>query len=279
MRKRTTTITCSVLVATYNRPDALTHCLNSLFHQSRLPNEIIVCDDGSRDETRQVILQLQAHSPVPLLHIWQADQGFKLAQIRNKGIARATGHYLLQIDGDVILHPQFVADQLRVAKAGYFYSGNQFLLTQPQTNQLLAAPRHNFPAFLKQTRLTWHRMWVPFLQKPVARFYHWNEHYRYVIGCNMAFWRADLLAINGYDESFTGWGWEDTDLAIRLIQLGRRLRFIRFGGIQYHLYHSPSSRMDEESNRLQALANRDARVTNCQVGLAQYLPVDTPGQS
>lgn len=277
MRKRTLTTTCSVLVATYNRPDALTHCLTSLFRQSHLPNEIIVCDDGSRDETRQVILRLQAQSPVPLLHIWQADQGFKLAQIRNKGIARATGRYLLQIDGDVILHPQFVDDQLRVAKPGYFYSGNQFLLTQQQTNQLLADPRLTFPAFLDQTRLTWRRMWVPFLQKPVARFYHWNEHYRYVIGCNMAFWRADLLAVNGYDESFTGWGWEDTDLAIRLIQLGRRLRFIRFGGIQYHLYHSPSSRSDEESNRLQALANRDAHVIYCQVGLAQYLPIDTTG--
>ncbi|AUD06858.1 glycosyltransferase family 2 protein [Spirosoma pollinicola] len=277
MRKRTAITTCSVLVATYNRPDALTHCLNSLFRQSRLPNEIIVCDDGSRDETRQVILALQVRSPVPLLHIWQADQGFKLAQIRNKGIAMATGSYLIQIDGDVILHPQFVADQLRVAKAGSFYSGNQFLLTQQQTNQLLANPRTHSPTSLKQIRLTWHRMWVPFLQKPFARFYHWNEHYRYVIGCNMAFWRADLLAVNGYDERFTGWGWEDTDLAIRLIQLGRRLRFIRFGAIQYHLYHSPSSRSDEEPNRLQALANRDAHVVYCQTGLAQYLSVVSLG--
>ena len=251
----------------------LKRCLESLFQQSRLPDEIIVCDDGSSQETRQLILQLQKQSPVPLIHIWQPDQGFKLAQIRNKGIAMAVGSYVVQIDGDVILHPQFVSDQLRVAKPGIFYSGNQLYFTQQQTNQLLIDTPDAFPLVIKQTRLTWHRLWVPFLQKPVARFYHWKEHFRYVSGCNMAFWRADLLAVNGYDERFTGWGWEDTDLALRLINRGLRLRFIRFGAIQYHLYHPPSPRSKEESNRQRALANRDTHLTYCQAGLAPYLPI------
>lgn len=279
MSKRTSTTTCSVLVATYNRPDTLKQCLESLFRQSRLPDEITVCDDGSGDETRQVILQLQAQTPVPLIHVWQPDEGFKLAQIRNKGIARATGSYILQIDGDVILHRQFVRDQLQIARPGTFYSGNQVHFNQQQTHQLLTDPQTHLPSLLKQTRLSWRRMWVPYFQKPVAQFYHWNEHYRFVIGCSMAFWRQDLLAVNGYDESFTGWGWEDTDLAIRLINLGCRLRFIRFGAIQYHLYHPPSPRGDEESNRLRALANRDAHVIYCQSGLARYLPVETARQS
>lgn len=272
--KRTIPTTCSVLITTYNRPDVLRRCLTSLFQQSRLPDEIIVCDDGSSQATCQLLVHLQRQSPVPLLHIWQPDEGFRLAQIRNKGIAIARGSYVLQIDGDVILHPQFVADQLRLAKPGVFYSGNQLHFDQHQTNQLLAAHQDNVPLIVNQTKLTWHRLWVPFLQKPVAQFYHWKEHFRYVSGCNMAFWRADLLAINGYDESFTGWGWEDTDLAIRLINLGRRLRFIRFGAIQYHLYHPPSSRGKESANRYRALANRDAGVIYCQAGLAQYLPSD-----
>ncbi|WP_198174995.1 glycosyltransferase family 2 protein [Spirosoma arboris] len=271
-RKHLPAVTCSVLVATYNRPDVLKRCLKSLFRQSRLPDQIIVCDDGSGPETRQAIQQLQTESPVPLIHVWQADEGFKLAQIRNKGIAMATSSYLIQIDGDVILHRHFVRDQLNIAKPGVFYSGNQFHLTQQETQQLLTGSLASLPLILKQSRLTWHRMWVPFLQKPTARLYHWKDHYLYVSGCNMAFWREDLLAVNGYDESFTGWGWEDTDLTFRLMNLGRRLRFIRFGAIQYHLYHPPSSRRDQESNRQRALANRDAHVIYCQSGLAKYLP-------
>ena len=277
MSKRISTVTCSVLVATYNRPNVLKCCLKSLFQQSCLPDEIIVCDDGSSEETRQVILQLQAESPVPLMHIGQPDDGFRLAKIRNKGIAMATGSYVVQIDGDVILHPHFVRDQLRLAKPGLFFSGNQFHFNYQETNQLLTDPSASLPSVLKQTRLTWHRMWVPFLQKPVARFYHWKEHYLYVSGCNMAFWRADLLAVNGYDESFTGWGWEDTDLTFRLMNLGRRLRFIRFGAIQYHLYHLQSSRNDQKSNRQRALANRDANIIYCHTGLAKYLPIDIDG--
>lgn len=274
MRERNSTMTCSVLVATYNRPDALAWCLTSLFGQSRLPDEIIVCDDGSGPATRQLLVQLQAHSPVPLIHIWQPDEGFKLAQIRNKGIAKATSRYIVQIDSDVILHPHFVRDHLRVAKPGLFYSGNQVHLDEQQTHLLLtSSPIVHPPLQGNQTLLSWHRLWVPLLQQPVARLYRWPEHYRYVIGCNMAFWRADLLAINGYDESFIGWGWEDTDLAIRLIQLGRSLRLLRFGAIQYHLYHPPSSRLDEESNRQRTLANRARQVSYCQTGLANYLPV------
>jgi len=263
-------MTCSVLVTTYNRPAVLQHCLESLFRQSRLPNEIIVCDDGSGPETHQLIVQLQRQSPVPLRHVWQPDNGFKLAQIRNKGITRATGDYIIQIDGDVILHHHFVRDQLHVARPGVFYSGNQFHFNSEQTNQILTDPSATFSAVLKQTRLTWHRMRVPFLQKLVAHFYHWKEQHDFVSGCNMAFWRQDLLAVNGYDESFTGWGWEDTDLTFRLMNLGRQLCFIRFGAIQYHLYHSPSSRSHLKSNRLRALASRNAQTTRCQLGLVNY---------
>lgn len=263
-------MTCSVLVTTYNRPAALQQCLESLFRQTRLPNEIIVCDDGSGQETHQLMAQLQSQSPVPLSHVWQPDNGFRLAQIRNKGIAQATGDYIIQVDGDVILHRHFVRDQLHVAKPGVFYSGNQFHLDQQQTNRLLSDPSATFPTVLKRTKLTWHRMRVACLQKLVAQVYHWKEHHDFVSGCNMAFWRQDLLAVNGYDESFTGWGWEDTDLTFRLMNLGRRLRFIRFGAIQYHLYHSPSSRGHLKSNRLRALASRNANTIRCQLGLVKY---------
>jgi len=263
--------TSTVLVTTYNRPNALALCLKSLFRQSRLPDEIIVCDDGSAAPTRELIKHLQGTSPVPLLHIWQPDEGFQLARIRNKGMAAARGEYLIQIDGDVILHPHYVKDQLRNATPGSFFSGNQFHLSPELTEWALKNPEAPLRSILKQADWSWHRLRIRALQTLMATFYRWENHHEYVLGCNMAFWRNDLLTVNGYDESFTGWGWEDTDVALRLINAGVTLRFLRLGGIQYHLYHHKSSRSQEDTNRERALEAKRKKSTYCQRGLSQHL--------
>lgn len=270
------TISCSVLVSTYNRPAALELCLVSLFKQSHLPTEIIICDDGSGEPTQQLIDQMKAISPVPLIHVWQTDEGFRLARVRNLGLAKAKSDYVIQIDGDVILHQRFVEDHLRVAKPGFFFSGNQYMLSAEITHQFLADPSLSLQTALNKSHWHWSRLRVVPLQKILARFYRWDNHYNYVLGCNMSFWREDLIRVNGYDEEFAGWGWEDTELALRLMNLGRGLRFIRLGGIQYHLYHRRASRGKEDSNRERAMQTIQQKVITCQKGLQQHLqPVDS----
>ncbi|QDK79726.1 glycosyltransferase [Spirosoma sp. KCTC 42546] len=264
-------ISCSVLVATYNRPAALELCLVSLFEQRQLPTEIIVCDDGSSIQTGQLIERLKQLSPVPLLHVWQPDEGFRLARIRNLGFAMAKGAYIIQLDGDVILHPLFVQDHLYHAQPSYFFSGNQFKLSADSTQQLLTEPSLSLNALLRQSHWHWSSLRVLTLQKFIARFYHWGTHYKYVLGCNMGFWRQDLVRVNGYDEQFLGWGWEDTELALRLINRGINLRFIRLGAIQYHLYHPTASRGQEDINRARAMHTLHQKLTGCQKGLQQHL--------
>ena len=281
-------ITCSLLVSTYNRPAALERCLLSLFQQSRLPTEIIICDDGSSESTRQLIERLQEQTPVPMLHTWQPDEGFRLARIRNMGLALAKGAYIIQVDGDVILHPRYVEDHLHHARPGFFFSGSQYLLSAEVTRRLLTEPDLSLNASLNEidwswlrstsvktalrgSRFNWNRLRVFPLQKLVARFYHWETHYEYVLGCSMGFWRKDLIQTNGYDEQFTGWGWEDTELALRLMNLGLQLRFIRLGAIQYHLEHSRASRTQEDTNREKALQTIRQKLTVCQYGVQQHL--------
>jgi glycosyltransferase involved in cell wall biosynthesis len=99
---------CSLIVTTYNWPEALEACLQSAFKQTLLPKEIIVCDDGSTDSTKQVIDNLRKISPVSLVHLWQPDEGFQASKARNKGIAASVGEYIVQIDGDVLLHKDFI---------------------------------------------------------------------------------------------------------------------------------------------------------------------------
>lgn len=223
-----------------------------------------------------------------MLHTWQPDDGFQLARIRNMGLAIAKGDYIIQIDGDVILHPRYVADHLHHARPGFFFSGTQYLLSAEVTQRLLTEPDLPLKTALKETdwswlrsmsvktalresRWNWSRLRIYPLQKLVARFYHWETHYEYVSGCSMAFWQKDLIAINGYDEQFTGWGWEDTDLALRLMNLGIQLRFIRLGAIQYHLEHSRASRTQEDANREKAIQTIQQKLTVCQYGLQQHL--------
>ncbi|MFD2934563.1 glycosyltransferase family 2 protein [Spirosoma flavum] len=262
--------TCSVLVTTYNRPDALERCLISLFQQSHLPTEIIICDDGSGAATQQLIARFQVSSPVPLRHVWQSDEGFRLARIRNMGLATAKGEYIIQLDGDVILHRHYVADHLHHAKTGFFFSGNQYNIPPDSTRQLLNDSTLSVQAVMRQAEWSWRRLRNVPLQTLMVHFYHWETHYEYVLGSNMGFWRQDLIRVNGYDEQFSGWGWEDTELALRLINLGCTLRFIRFGAIQYHLNHPKSSRTQEDVNRQRALQTIQQKRIVCQQGLAQH---------
>src|SRR5687767_6702487 len=116
---------CSLIVSTYNRPEALKRCLQSITGQSRLPDEIIIADDGSRSETKQLIDSFKNEIPVALIHIWQPDEGYQLAKIRNKAFSVASKEYLIQIDGDLILHKHFVSDHVRMSKQGVFVSGSR----------------------------------------------------------------------------------------------------------------------------------------------------------
>ncbi|MDE6305135.1 MAG: glycosyltransferase, partial [Muribaculaceae bacterium] len=98
----------SLIISTYNRPDALSVTLESVRNQSRLPDEVIIGDDGSGADTARVINRFKDGFPVPIIHVWQEDKGFRLAMIRNRSVAAASGDYIIQTDGDVLLHPHFI---------------------------------------------------------------------------------------------------------------------------------------------------------------------------
>ena len=267
--------TCSLLIATYNWPEALHLCLLSAFRQRVLPAEIIVCDDGSHDSTRQLIDRLRPLCPVPLVHLWQPDEGFQLARIRNKGIARATSDYILQIDGDIILDRHYVKDQLANARPGVFYSGNRYYISPEESVRLLANPTPTPTIPLRLNKNSWRRLRLPVLQQLMRRYYHWPDAPFNVTGCNMAFWRQDLLAVNGYDEGFTGWGWEDTDLTLRLIHRNIQLSFLRFGAIQFHLHHRESRLNKNTENYHRTMTTLTDKRTRCEQGITQLTATET----
>lgn len=242
-------LSCSIIIATYNWPAALEKCLKSLLKQSVLPNEILVADDGSGEETEFVIRQFAQISSIPVKHIWQKNEGFRLAKIRNQAISAATHPYIIQVDGDLILHPDFIADHLRFCKPGTFISGTKSLLNEDFTQEILNSDEQ--PVFsMGDGRISkkYNCYRNILLSNILYQFQKGKKNAKYVVGCNMAFWKNDLEKVNGYNELFEGWGKEDNDLAVRLCNAGVDLRMIKFNAIVYHLFHKPNSQSNLPGN-------------------------------
>ena len=212
----------SILLATYNWPQALKLCLESLATQTDQNFEIIIADDGSTESTKQVIDQIKQTFPVPITHLWQDDQGFRKTKILNQAIAAAHGNYLIFLDGDCIVQPDFVARHRALAQKGFLVTGSRVLLNEKLTQQLLTWPQWNFQRFC--SRLITERLsgginkLLPFKIKLGNG--SWRDYkkfvWRRIKGCNMACWKMDAEAINGFDETMTGWGHEDADFVFRL---------------------------------------------------------------
>ena len=233
-------MTCTLLISTYNRPDALKLVIESALNQKHLPDEIVIADDGSTEETRNTIEKLQRKSPIPILHAWQPDEGFRAAMARNRALAMSCGDYVVMIDGDMLLHPYFIYDHLSLAKEGTFLQGGRILLSSLQTQKVVKGEAdfpHLFSPGISNRLKTLH---LPRLAKLIAK--NKSQSLKGIRTCNLSLFRRDILRVNGFDNRFVGWGREDSEFVARLYNAGTKRRNLKFSGIAYHLYHLESDR-------------------------------------
>jgi glycosyltransferase involved in cell wall biosynthesis len=252
----------SVIVSTYNRADALDAVLRSLATQTDRDFEITVADDGSRPDTGEVVARWSARAGVPLRHVWHEDQGFRLAEIRNRAILASQGAYCIFLDGDCLAQPAFIAAHRTQAQPGWFVTGSRLLLSQGLTARVLAkglAPeRWSLATFIGQRlRGGINRIGPLLLPWSGVSAKHNERRWRGARGSNMAFWRADLDAVDGFDAAFVGWGREDSDVFARMIRHGIRRRNARLEATVLHLWHPEQdrSRLDENQRQLEQLLN------------------------
>ena len=263
-------IKTSLNISTYNWPEALALCLLSIKAQKVLPDEVIIADDGSAESTKLLIERFQKDFPVPIKHVWQPDEGFQLTKIRNKGIAASSYEYIIQIDGDLILHPMFVADHIAFSKHGTFVGGSRVLLNKEYSENLLNRKNISINLFNKGVSNKLNGLRINTLTTYLADRYKINDVY-YLRGCNMAFWKQDLVKVNGYNEALTGWGREDNEIAIRLVNSGIQKRTLKFGGIAYHIYHPGEEKIKFDKNDALLKEAIETKTTYCSKGLNQYL--------
>lgn len=257
----------SIVLTTYNRPDALLLVLHSIDSQTRLPCEVIIADDGSSDETKRAILEYQKKSKLSIIHSWQEDNGFRASESRNRAISKAKGDYLILIDGDMILHPRFVQDHINNSEAGHFVQGTRTLLSKATTKKTLKEKNINFSFFSKGIKNRKNALYSNFLSN---LFSNKNNYLRGIKTCNMAFFRQDCYDINGFNNDFVGWGREDTEFAVRLINNGINRKNIRFNAIQFHLWHRENIRDSLKQNDLILKFAIENKSIWCNHGIDKY---------
>lgn len=258
----------SLLISTYNWVESLDLILLSVSNQEVLPDEIVIADDGSSQETKDLIDSYKSKFSIPIHHVWQEDKGFRKSKILNKAIALCNGDYIIQVDGDCILHKNFVQDHITNAKKGYYLYGSRVNILPNFVEAVFADKKINFTFFSKEIKNRTRSLHIPFLSKFYKPHKLYSSKFR---GCNVSFWKNDAILINGYNEDYEGWGREDSDFAIRLGNLGIFAKRLRYSGIVYHIYHKTNSKHNFEANdkmQNETIENEIVKVTN---GIDKYL--------
>jgi glycosyltransferase involved in cell wall biosynthesis len=260
-------VNISLIISAYNQRGPLEKIFWALSLQERLPSEILIADDGSEDGTEELIEGWKGKIAAPLQHLWHPNRGFLKTTILNRAVAAARGDYIVFLDGDCVPHAKYIADHAALAERGYWVQGRRCFVREPFVGefdpgvtpilQWALSGRIARPA--KSIRL-------PF---PLVRR---DRGQRGILGCNMAYWREDVVAVNGFDESYQGRGMgADSDLGSRVYNLGRRRKFVYGRALVYHLDHpiAPRPHFDANRARLDEVL-RSGRI-RAEKGLDQYV--------
>ncbi|MBL4674906.1 MAG: glycosyltransferase family 2 protein [Mucilaginibacter sp.] len=255
--------TIGILVSTYNWPSALELVFLSILQQTVMPDEILIADDGSAEETIQLIDAYRKKFNIPLKHAWHEDNGFRKSIVLNKAVKLAEADYIIEIDGDIVLDRRFIADHILQAQKGYFVQGSRAMINEAKTNQMIKDKDIKLNPLSKGLYTRFNAYRIPAL----AKFYN-NKPLdpMNVKGCNLAFWRNDYIKVNGYYNDFEGWGWEDYEFAARLINSGVYKKRVKMVAISYHLFHKQTSRANYFPNEVIYRRTVDEKLTYCDSG-------------
>lgn len=267
----------SVIITTYNWPEALKKSLKSLDYQTDRNFEILIADDGSDDRTKMLVESFSTKTDLAIRHIWHEDKGFRAASIRNKAAARANGEYLIFIDGDCAVPPSFIKKHCELAESGFFVPGNRVLLSEQATPVFLATRELFFKRSLWQWLKSWWRgecnRFFPFVTLRLGWLRKINpKKWCGAKTCNLGLFRQDFISVNGMDENYIGWGFEDSDLVIRLQKFGIKRKAGRNAVPVIHLWHkinsdAPTTQQNRE--RLESMMR--SKTVRCSLGVDQYL--------
>ena len=260
--------TIALIVNTYEQPEYLSRVLRAVASQTRLPDEIILADDGSGSEMKSRFAAWSGEQSFRTEHVWQEHTGFRRSRILNEAIARTRSDYIVFLDGDTIPHPRFISDHQQLATPDHLVQGHRALIEKKAATYF---GLNAFSASRRKALFTCQLSGIKHAYRWPAPLRKARTDLRGVRGCNLAIWRKDLVRVNGYNEAFEGWGREDSELCVRLMNSGVSRTDVRGWALCYHLWHPPASRGQLNTNDHLLQTAIDERWQVCQTGLSQHL--------
>ncbi len=264
----------AVIVTTYNRPAALNAVLESLSRQTYRGFQVVVADDGSGPETAEVVARATYGPDLDVRHVWQQDQGFRAAAVRNRAVAASTADYLVFLDGDCLTRADFLLRHANLARYGRYVAGNRVLMSRDFSTRLLEVQAGAW----RKTGWLGARLrgdlnhLLPLARLPDGAWRNRRpNHWQGVKTCNLGIWRSDFMAVNGLEERYKGWGYEDSDLAIRLIRNGVLRRDGHFATTVLHLWHSEHERDGTRENLERLRSQELADTVRAELGVDRYV--------
>jgi len=243
----------SVIISTYNQPLWLQKVLWSYEQQNFKNFEVVIADDGSKDETRFLIERMKSEVSYPIQYIWHEDNGFQKTIILNKATIASKSKYLLYTDGDCIARQDFVATHLKLKKENHFLSGGYFKLNKTISNVLSKEDiiaqncfnldwlaQHGLKKTFRANKLTASGIKAWFLNTFTTTKATFD-------GMNVSGWKKDMLEVNGFDERMQ-YGGEDREIGERLINSGIKFLQIRYSAICVHMHHERPYKNREAKN-------------------------------
>jgi glycosyltransferase involved in cell wall biosynthesis len=269
----------SLIISTYNQPEFLRFAILSAWEQTRLPDEIVIADDGSREETAELVRAMKKESgkktsAVPIVHTWLPDDGFRVMLARNNAVAASTGDYLIFLDGDCYLNKYFFEDHLSYAEKGYYVCGRRVNLRERRKEYILRTGDRRITFFSWGTGKKFHAIRSHSLAK-----LHLEGGMLYQKGgmasANLAMWRSDYERVNGFNERLAGYSGCDYELACRLDDAEIPMKKMVHLGIAYHFDHPTTKRVrweskDQEFHKLMTQIRSEEK-ERCRIGLNRAL--------
>ena len=233
----------SVIISTYNSPAWLAKVLYGYNTQTYRNFEVIIADDGSNEDTKNCILQLQKEVYYSIKHVWHEDNGFQKTIILNKAVLQTTTDYIVMTDGDCIPRQDFLEQHIKFREEGYFLSGGYFKLPMNLSYTIDKETIYTGKCFslkwlgnnglkftFKNSKLLTNTTISALLNFLTPTTPSWNGH-------NASGWKKDFMAVNGFDERMQ-YGGEDREFGERLLNLGILSKQIRYAAICLHLDHA-----------------------------------------
>ena len=250
--------TISIIISTYNAVDWLEKTLWSYSVQTVNDFEIIIADDGSGEETKILIDTFKEHFPVPIVHVWQEDDGFQKSRILNRAIEACNSDYILMSDGDCIAKEDFIEQHLKYREPNYFLSGGYFKLPMSISKLITKddiltkrcfdiewLKNNGLKPSFKNNKLTAKGQMASLLNYITPTNASWNGH-------NASGWKKDIIAVNGFDERMQ-YGGQDRELGERMINMGYKSKQIRYSALCLHLDHARGYKTKETLERNAAI--------------------------